>query len=255
MVAFLDTNRVNGVTTTEAMSFSRAAVEPLMNGAEVDFDEQVINELTGLDKCIYDKLKELNLFKNTVGKFTEGRYNLTFTYSGVCNGGAGEEACTDPADLENGNITIKLLSSALPSQKLDFATTILHEGIHAEIYKYVKQYNESINPNERSNLFYYYKTYKAQNSNDFATAIAQHQHMQDIFVVPIAKAIRELDNNRFPLEDYYGFAWEGLNEDYDYDQYLDGNGQVQTMTTAYYNQLINRKNEIISTSSFASNCN
>ena len=79
--------------------------------------------------------------------------------------------------------------------------------------------------------------------------------MQDIFVVPIAKAIRELDNNRFPLEDYYGFAWEGLNEDYDYDQYLDGNGQVQTMTTAYYNQLINRKNEIISTSSFASNCN
>ncbi len=238
----------------ESFSFASEAIQALMDGNEVDFEEQIINDLTGLDKCIYDKIKELSLFKNTVAKFTRGAYNLTLTYSGLCNGGVGEEACTDPADIINGNITIKFLSSALPTQKLDFATTILHEGIHAEIYKYVREFNEGIDPNERQNLLYYYNIYKAENNATYATSIAQHQHMQDIFIIPIAKAIRQLDNNRFPLEDYYGFGWESLKEDYDYDQYIDANGDIQTMTPTEYSQLINRKNEIIGNSNFASGC-
>ena len=113
----------------------------------------------------------------------------------------------------------------------------------------------AVDPNERETLFYYYEFYKAQNSTDFATAIAQHQYMQDVFVIPMAEAIRQLDNNRFPLEDYLGFGWEGLKEDYDYDQYIDGNGQIQTMTPTQYNELINKKNNIVGSSNFASDCN
>ena len=42
------------------------------------------------------------------------------------------------------------------------------------------------------------------------TKNAQHQYMADNFVKPIAKAIWELDNERFPLENYIGFGWDGL---------------------------------------------
>ena len=89
--------------------------------------------MTGKAKCIYDKLQNLNLFKTTVGKFTTGKYNLRFTNKGTCNNIAGEEACTDPADIENGNITIRILGSVTSNNELDYAVTILHEGIHAEI--------------------------------------------------------------------------------------------------------------------------
>jgi hypothetical protein len=57
------------------------------------------------------------------------------------------------------------------------------------------------------------------------------------------------------LEDYYGFGWEGLKGDYDYEHYLDANGIVQIMTPALYTQYINRKNEIVGSSNFAQNCN
>ena len=95
----------------ENKSFALEAARACLNGDVVDYDERIIIELTGRDKCIYNELKTLDIFENTVTNFTTGPYNLTFTYAGSCNGGAGEEACTDPADLENGNITIKILSS------------------------------------------------------------------------------------------------------------------------------------------------
>lgn len=34
--------------------------------------------------------------------------------------------------------------------------------------------------------------------------------MADKYVKPISKAIRKLDNNRYPLDYYWGFAWDGL---------------------------------------------
>ncbi len=34
--------------------------------------------------------------------------------------------------------------------------------------------------------------------------------MAENYVVPIATAIRNLDNNRYPLDYYMGFGWDGL---------------------------------------------
>lgn len=216
-------------------------------------EEQIIDSLTGKAKCVLNKLKKLNLFKTTIGEFANDDYNLTFTNSGICNKNPSEEACTDPEDLSNGNITIRILGSATNSNKLDYAATILHEGIHASIYRYVNRYKKGLDPNNRANIFYYYKIFKAQNSNDFGTAIAQHQYMQDAYVIPIAKAIRKLDGNRFPLEDYYGFGWEGTRK-YAYEDYIDVNGKIQTMTPAQYRDLIKIKDEIVGSSIFAQDC-
>ena len=217
---------------------------------------QIFNKLTGKDKCIYTELKKLNLFKQTIGKFSNGKYNLTVKYGTKCNGGAGEEACTDASDLHNGNLTIKILGSG--NQSLDFAATLLHEGIHAEIHKYVDEHKKGIDPNNRKSVFHYYNYYSAKNNDRFETSIAQHQHMQDVFVIPIAKAIRKLDNYRLPLENYYGFGWEGLKEDYDYDNYIDINGKVQVMTPEKYRGYINKMHNVISTTKFKEilkNCN
>ena len=34
--------------------------------------------------------------------------------------------------------------------------------------------------------------------------------MAENYVTPIARAIRELDNNSYPLEHYMGYGWDGL---------------------------------------------
>ena len=139
---------------------------------------------------------------------------------------------------------------------IGFSATLLHEGIHAEVYKYVDERKKGIDPNNRKEVFSYYNLFKAQNSDDPPTAIAQHQHMQDAFVIPMAQAIRKLDSYRYPLEHYCGFCWEGIKEDYEYDHYIDpNNGNVQTMTPDKYKDLIKRKEAIASSSNFTKDCN
>jgi len=225
----------------------------LDNTSASEFGEEITNNLTGKELCIYKKLKELNLFKNTVQKFSKGNYNLTFDYGTECNGSTYGDACTDADDLANGNILIKIISSG--QQSLDFAATLLHEAIHAEMYKYVDEHKKGIDPNDRKNVLHYYRYYKAKNENDVATSDAQHQAMQDMYIIPIAEAIRALDGGKFPLEHYKGFAWDGLYSQYEYDAYLDENGQLKTMTKTQFYNYINMMNDVMKSTNFKNNCN
>ncbi len=133
-------------------------------------------------------------------------------------------ACTNAKDLQTGNITIYWLGTS--GYLLEDIATILHEGIHAEIYRYVDQYKKGLDPNNRPNLLYWYMYYKAENGRDYGTTEAQHQHMADNYVKPIAKAIRAIDNNSYPLEYYMGFGWDGLRK-YGYDDYMDNGVNIE----------------------------
>lgn len=73
---------------------------------------------------------------------------------------------------------------------LDIAAIILHESIHTEIYKYVDERKKGPDPNDRPKLLSYYFQYKAQNDNTLLTSNAQHQHMADKYVKPIAQSLR-----------------------------------------------------------------
>lgn len=44
--------------------------------------------------------------------------------------------------------------------------------------------------------------------------------MADNYVKPIARAIRELDNNKYTLDYYMGFGWDGLRT-FGYNGYYD----------------------------------
>ena len=124
----------------------------------------------------------------------------------------GSPMCTDDKSISDGVITIILDNKNLSS--LDAAASILHEGIHAELFRFVDQaHNGEVNPNDRKRLFDLYKNFK--NDVNWQDNNAQHTYMAENFVKPIARAIRELDNKRYNLNYYMGFGWEGL-EAYDF---------------------------------------
>lgn len=185
-------------------------------------EEQVINLLPEKAKCVFNKLKGLNLFKATIKKFENSdRYNLIIEQNDKCK--IGIDGCTDGKDVANGNIKINLRITP-HGQPLNFAAALLHEGIHAELFKYVDEHQKGLDPNKRKNLLGWYFRYKG---HKYQTELAQHQHMADNYVKPIAQAIRKLDNYSYPIEYYMGFGWDGLTT-YGYDEYYD-NGKLVSL--------------------------
>lgn len=217
------TDYVEGLRNTELNSLLE----------DVEVEDGIINQLTGKDKCVYNKLKSLNLFKSTIKKFEDSdSYNLIIKYDDCSNT---NEACTDAEDIENGNISINI-EARTGSKPLEFAAILLHEGIHAELFKYVDEHNQGLDPNERDNLLYHYFEAKRLLEPQFVNSWAQHQHMADKYVKPIAEAIRILDNNKYPLEYYMGYGWDGLRK-YGYDGYYDNGNWVslnKAQSTEYY---------------------
>lgn len=212
-------------------------------------DDQIINELTGKDLCIYNKLENLNLYKSTIGKFMENsiynknEYNLTIEY-GECS--TAYIACTSGADIDNKKVKIIIEQGAnLGTKPLEFAASLLHEGIHAEIFKYVNEYQKGLDPTKRKELLDWYFEYKSNNEPTLATSTAQHQYMADKFVKPIARAIRTLDNNKYSLEHYMGYGWDGLRR-YGFSRYKDNGVEIlltKDLSTEYYkNQAIVNNN-------------
>ena len=186
-----------------------SAIEALMNGAEVDFGNKVIldpsfvnNELL---KCVYDKLTEDNstLFKDTIGEFfIDPIFNLTFK---VGNCATSDVACTNSSDPYNIVITIEDVNT----NPLDLAATILHEAIHAELARFVEQFETGVDVNNRPQLFQFF-VYYAPLYGDNEYGSIDHIYMTLHYINPIASALMQFDNNNYPFEYYKGFAWDGL---------------------------------------------
>jgi len=228
-------------------------------GGGTDFDSEpyivvdpgpdnIINNLTGKALCTYEQLKELNLFKATIAKFENNKdMYLQINSGGVCNN-SGDDGCTDGDYVDKGLVIINIVNEGYGS--LDLAALILHEGIHAEIFKYVYEYDNGIDPNNRKNLLAQYFKYKNAEGK-YNSSVAQHQHMADNFVKSIAQAIRKLDGFKHPVESYLGFGWSGLQK-YGWDGYYD-NGVLVTLPIV--NLFDTEVKYIIDNSNFNKNCN
>jgi len=93
----------------------------------------------------------------------------------------------------------------------------LHEGIHAELHRYVSRFEAGVDPNNRPRLFQLYAYYKgwAKTKSDGGynwKELAQHNYMVENYVKQIAGAIRNLDGNRYPLDNYISYGWDGLRK-------------------------------------------
>ena len=209
MFSFIKNNNIS----PKSLIFVKQAISHIVSDADVDFDDEVILDssfLTTKAYCVYNELKRTNgnLFRRTIGSFIDyPEYKLYFRV-GNCDDPA--DMCTNDDYLISSNIlTIKVDNVNLNG--LNNAAALLHEGIHAELFRFVNEANNgNVNPNERERLFDLYRIYKDDLRN--LNSNAQHAYMAENYVEPIAKAIRELDNNRYPLEYYMGFGWDGLRD-------------------------------------------
>lgn len=153
---------------------------------------------------MYDKLKSLNgnLFKQTIGTFIDDpEYNLTLKI-GECSNT--DDACTDASDVYN----ISIIIEDFDTNAIDIATLILHEAIHAELYRYVSRYESGVDPNNRARLFQLFKYYH----DLYDTGDIQHIYMTEKYINPIATALRQIDGNKYPVDYYKAFAWDGLRK-------------------------------------------
>jgi len=178
----------------------------LMNSGEVDWVNEVILDPTFVNneklKCVYDKLTLDNspLFKNTVGVFIDDpEFKLTFKVGNCSNT---DDACTNTTDPNN----IVIIIEDVNITPVEMAQFILHEAIHAEIARYVAQYQSGVDVNDRPYLFELYKHYKElYDSGDI-----DHIYMTLNYINPINAALRVFDDNNFPSNYYSSFTWDGL---------------------------------------------
>lgn len=210
-------------------------------------------DLEGNAKCAFELLVETNgyLFQETIASFgVEGSpYDLEFIH-GSC-GSNGGEACTDPSYLDSHNtLVIKIDDNTL--SVLEMAANLLHEGIHAEIFRYVHENGGVVDPNDRINLYNHYRDLMVEAGvYDANMAQAQHQHMADMYIYPIANAIKELDGHRFPVEKYLPFAWSGL-EPYGWDGYYNENLEFVVFND---DNIETKIDEIVESSNVGNDCN
>ncbi|WP_282079578.1 hypothetical protein [Aquimarina algiphila] len=214
----------------------------------VYFDDEIILDSSFLSTnayCVYNELKRRNgnLFRQTIGSFIDDpKYKLYFRV-GECE--LTDEACTDDKFLTSSNVlTIKLENTHV--QSLEAAALLLHEGIHAEMFRFVNEiHNGNVNSNDRKRLVELYRLY-TRLEVDYPTVEAQHTYMAENYVKPIARAIRELDNNKYPLNHYMGYGWEGLKD----------NAHPTLLTTEEFNEFLRLKAIVDDNTDFnPNNCN
>ncbi|WP_010179009.1 hypothetical protein [Aquimarina agarilytica] len=203
-----------GSLSTSDDKFTKFALEELKSGSEVDFPNQIIIEKSIIEErpdilCVYNKLKTTNggLFRRTFNIFSKsGEYNLVLRMK---HNNRAAVAVTDAKSIdENGSVFINfdpLRSSGISN--IEIAATILHEGIHAELFRLVHANEPNVKIEERERILELAYIYR--NSNDLKHE-SQHIHMTEIYVKPIAQALRNLQGNRFSVDHYMHLAWEGL---------------------------------------------
>ena len=205
--------------STEAQSFAMEAIEAMNNGGKFDHINNVILDSTFVANeklnCVYNKLKADNssLFRETVGAFIDNpSANLIFT---VGNCTTTNDACTDDNYFAETGI-IKITIEDVNTNPIEIAALILHEAIHAELCKYVYDYQTGLDFNNRPVLFQWYKFYSESNVPDHHL---NHPYMSAYYVDNIANALRTYDNYSYPLDYYKSFAWQGL-ENWDVNNLL-----------------------------------
>ncbi|CAM1363933.1 hypothetical protein [Tenacibaculum xiamenense] len=186
----------------------------------VEEDDQIINELTGKAKCIFDALKNSSTgFKNMIKKF-DGEFpvsHLNFTINNTLSNG--NYGITMPPN--NFVIEIQFSNTQLENiSDLGSAVSIAHEAIHAEIFRKMlsaaqrgdldpdnmtqQQQIDYIN-NLRNNFPGIYDYYV-----DRYRSTWNHNLMAQHYISTIADIVGEFDNNTLTRQVYEDIAWAGL---------------------------------------------
>ncbi|MFD2727494.1 hypothetical protein [Hyunsoonleella rubra] len=228
---YLEANKNDdGTCNVAASDFAKEAIQVLKDGGEVDFDDQIINKLKDKAKCIYNKLVSSSTsFKNAIKKF-DGDFpvsHIKFEIDEAMSSNTRKAFTRAPEDyvidiVLNGNPLKDASYQKRPN--LLVAKTIIHEVIHAEMFRKLLSLandNGSIDVDllqftlyqgdYLGMLDYYYRYGNNINST------WQHQQMAAHYRETIGRVLQEfdtgkvVDDNSQPDQLYLDLAWEGLN--------------------------------------------
>jgi len=213
--------------SNESKLFSIEGMEAERNGGEVDFEDKIINELKGKEKCLDNLLKESgndfvkNMIANFVGDDSEFGINIKSkdnVYYTDEDGEISEVSGITKYSSDSNIIKIEISTLKANSRRaLQVTRTLLHEYIHADIFR--KVYSDSIN----SEIENFRKTYNDYKNTKFQPT-ASHQTMAELYLNSMKEALKNFhrqamvgdynflsNNGQNNLDDFYeAIAWQGL---------------------------------------------
>jgi hypothetical protein len=162
--------------------------------------------------CIWDKLKGIRGVQNQLKKFDSEMsvWNLNIDAKGFLDPSNGfrpsQNAVTrDTYNINDRNTTIYLNTNSdkMNRPTLEIARTLMHEIIHAEIFRKVKSVNglKGLSEDNFPGLFDYYSRFQTQ---------MQHQLMAEHYISILADMLKAFDGGFESDETYEALAWGGL---------------------------------------------
>ncbi len=206
--------------------FINSAVDALTNEGNVDWEERIVSELIGKEKCLDDHLRTNgNTFvKDVLSNFhgDDSEYSIHISSKpNIFYNLNGTSVEVNGITRFNGSKTIEIEISTSKVENriaLDVARTILHEYIHADMYR--KLYTSNPTPRDLS----FRDTYNEYENGNF-NASSQHESMASLYVLSIRDALKSYhknvlvgdynylsNNGANPIPDtfYEALAWRGL---------------------------------------------
>jgi len=171
--------------------------------------------------AIYNKLKSQHTLQKMLSRFfgKHNPINLEFKVENLSD--TLRLAETRPIGSAPNPYTNRIVividgTKAATRPDLMVAKTIIHEVIHAQIFRYIKLDQLGILPSEYHKILTAMATYwsKFQRANPkFDKQDWDHGYMAQHYLATIAVALKEFDNNsNVPLCFYKMLAWEGLKQ-------------------------------------------
>jgi len=265
IINYLNQNTTNNVIAPQAVEFVNEAINSLINGGEVDFENEIILEPSFVNNikiyCAYTKLKSTNEFQDLLANFMsdDALVKLKFKVAPNLTCGTNPSGCTG-FDSSTGIATITISEehinsykdTGIPTPMLFLCETILHESIHANLfyYQYLETYNLPPINNEFVDLYEFYR-----NSKDW-----QHNYIASQYVNTIVAGLNNVhpligdesfinNTSTWPNWDWSSaheaLVWPGLIGTIQYNEYMQNNG---SNWNDYYTQTL-------STSTSTPNCN
>lgn len=162
--------------------------------------------------CALNKLMQNNYYKSALNQFIGKNKPLDLNFKlepimedpGEIIYGTTE---LEPPNWDSNKIKLTLNENRIGNMSgIEVALTLLHEGIHAEIYRKLLSIH---GPNQLNNMnfpsmFNLYSQYKL--SEGFS-----HEFIANYYIEIMCKVLRKYDDDKFSVEYYQALAWEGLH--------------------------------------------
>lgn len=161
--------------------------------------------------CALSKLMSDNSYKSAINKFVgaDKPLDLTFKIEPIASDpGTIVYGTTAPVPLSwnANNIELRLNENVMASaSSLQIALTLIHEGIHAELYRKLLSVHgpSGLTITNFPSLFDLY-------NSDAEVSGFQHEYMAKWYVNLIAKSLATFDGGKSTMASYEALAWQGL---------------------------------------------